>query len=127
MKSDIGTRRFSPAELDQHWERNAPVLVHLPGAPELNLRIDKPAGRLALRAEIPSDVSAPLTGLLNVEVNSVIENGVSFVEIATVGEKLLHDGYAMLMTVADRIQLEGSAPLAALEETLAQWESILAS
>jgi len=127
MSSDRGVRRLSPNDLDEHWDTNTPVIVRLPGAPDLNIRIDKPADRLTLRAEIPPGVSIPVTGLANIKVNSVVDDGAKFIEISTVGENLLHDGYAMLMTVADRIQLDGLAPLKALEETLALWESILAS
>ncbi|HEY5977767.1 MAG TPA: PD-(D/E)XK motif protein [Solirubrobacterales bacterium] len=127
MTSDLGARRLSPSDLDEHWDRNAAVIVHLPGDPELDIRIDKPADRLTLRAEVPAGAPVPVSGLMNVELNSVVEGGVAFVEIATVGKELLHDGYAMLMTVADRIQLDGSPPFEALEETLALWEAILAS
>jgi hypothetical protein len=65
--------------------------------------------------------------LANVNATVVVDDGDHFVEISTIGEELLFDGYSMLMTVADRIQLDGLAPLSALEETIKLWESILAS
>ena len=41
--------------------------------------------------------------------------------------RLVVDGYAMLMAVADRIQLDGFKPLDALDETLRTWASILST
>jgi hypothetical protein len=67
----------------------------------------------------------PTNSLAHVAVETLVDAGDRFVEISTTDARLVVDGYAMLMAVADRIQLDGFDPLTALEETLKTWESIL--
>ena len=76
---------------------------------------------------MPSEVEAPVNALAHVAVEHAVEGGVRYLEISTTDARLVVDGYAMLMAVADRVQLDGLEPLAALEQTLATWQSILAT
>ncbi len=122
-----GGRMMTPAVLMEHWHNGVPVIVPLTGTPELRLWIDSTRRRLTLRAPSSSGTQLPVNTLAHVSVETVIENGVSYVEISTTDKDLVFDGYAMLMAVADRIQLGGAEAVAALEETLATWGAILAA
>lgn len=120
-------RRLTPSALMQHWDSGVPVVIPVAGTPALRLRIDKPQTRLTLRAPLSTPGELPVNTLAHVDIETLVEGGDRFVEISTTDARLVADGYAMLMAVADRIQLDGSEPLAAFEETLRTWESILST
>lgn len=120
-------RRLTPSALMQHWDSGVPVVIPIAGTPALRLRIDKPRARLTLRAPLSDSEELPVNTLAHVAVETIAEGSDRFVEISTTDARLVVDGYAMLMAVADRVQLDGSEPLAALEETLNTWESILST
>jgi hypothetical protein len=69
----------------------------------------------------------PVNTLAHVAVKTLVESGNRFIEISTTDPRLVVDGYAMLMAVADRIQFDGCKPLDALDETLKTWASILST
>lgn len=120
-------RHLSTAVLMQHWGDGVPVAIPLPGNPPLGLRIDQARQRLTLRAPVPSGVEPPPNTLAHVAVEIGIDDGTRYLEISTTDERLVVDGHAMLMAIADRIQLDGVDPRIALEQTLATWQSILAT
>jgi hypothetical protein len=91
------------------------------------IRIDKPSGRLTLRAPIKPGVETPVDNLAHIRTETLIDNGLTYLDISTTDPRLLIDGYAMLMAVADRIQHEAAEPVVALEETLEVWQAILRS
>jgi hypothetical protein len=80
-----------------------------------------------LRAPISSQVELPVNAFAHIVLNAITEAGYQYLEISTTDERLLSDCYAMLMAVADRIQLDGMDPVSALLETLETWESVLAT
>jgi hypothetical protein len=125
--SDPTGRRLTTAALHEHWDNAVPVLLPLPGTPPLRLRIDPPRNRLTLRAAVAPGAVVPTNTLAHVAVETKFDHGVRYVDISTTDPRLVLDGYAMLMAIADRIQVDGLAPLAALEQTLATWQSILAT
>lgn len=118
-------RHLSTQALLEHWNSGVPVLIPLAGDPLLGLRIDAPGGRLTLRTPISADTKSPANPLSHVDVVVLEDEGQRFLEITTTDERLIIDGYAMLSTIADRIQIDGIAPVEALEDTLARWHSIL--
>lgn len=125
--TDAAGRRLTTAALHEHWDNAVPVLLPVAGKPPLRLRIDPPRGRLTLRAPIAPDIEVPTNTLAHVAVATTVDRGVRYVEISTTDARLMLDGYAMLMAIADRMQLDGLAPLVALEQTLVTWHSILAT
>ena len=127
MTAPPDDRHLTTAALYEHWNAGAAIAIPLHGEPELLLRIDAPRQRLTLRAPVSPHVSAPHNDLAHVVVEVVTQSGGRFVEISTTDERLLADGYAMLSAIADRVQLDGVEPLAALHETLATWRVILAT
>lgn len=127
MTESKAGRHLTTAVLFEHWDNGAAVVIPLAGDPELRLRIDPPRERLTLRAPIDAGTELATNDLAHLRVEQSVEDGQRFIEISTTDERLVLDGYGMLTSVADRIQLDGIAPLAALAETLATWRSILAT
>jgi Putative PD-(D/E)XK family member, (DUF4420) len=127
MTSQSTERRISGNVLMEHWDSGVPVVIRLAGTPELTLRVDSSAERLTLRAPVDPSAEIPINTLANVRIEPVVDDGRRWVEISTIGEDLISDGYAMLMMIADRVQLGDAHPLEAFAETLSVWESILAS
>ncbi|MCW3045757.1 MAG: hypothetical protein JWO74_41 [Solirubrobacterales bacterium] len=119
-------RHLTTSVLMEHWDNGVPVLIPIAGTPALRLRIDAPRSQLTLRAPLPRGVEAPVNALAHVTVDTLVEGEVRYVEISTTDARLVIDGYAMLMAVADRVQFDGIDPLEALEQTLATWQAILA-
>ena len=127
MTDTAHERRLTTSALMQHWDSGVPVVIPIAGTPALRLRIDKPRARLTLRAPLSESGGIPVNALAHVAVETLVDGGDRFIEISTTDARLAVDGYAMLMAVADRIQLDGSDPFAALQETLKTWESILST
>jgi hypothetical protein len=120
-------RRIGSHVLMEHWDSGVPVAIRLAGTPDLTLQVDSPVERLTLRAPVDPGAVIPVNRLANVGIEPVVDQGRRYVDISTIGDGLVSDGYAMLMMIADRVQLGGADPLEALKETLLVWESILAS
>lgn len=119
-------RRLGQAALFEHWDSRVRVVVVLAGTPDLRLLIDQPQGRLGLTAPWGPDSNPPVNRMAHVLAEKMVEDGATYLMISVDTDRgTLPDGYAMLMTVADRIQDQGADPLAALEEALTVWSSIL--
>ena len=127
MTTPASGRHLTTAGLMEHWDSGVPVAIPISGTPTLRLRIDPVRSRLTLRAPVNPEVAPPVNTLAHVAVEVRIEGDRRFLEISTTDERLVVDGHAMLMAVADRIQLDGIEPIVALEQTLATWQSILAT
>ena len=126
MTTEAAGRHLTTSALLQHWGSGVPMIIPITGTPALRLRIDPARARLTLRVPLPVGAEAPVNARAHIAVETLIERDVHYVEISTTDERLVVDGYAMLMAVADRVQLDGFDPVAALEQTLATWQSILA-
>jgi hypothetical protein len=119
-------RRLGQAVLFEHWDSRVPVVVVLTRTPDLRLLIDQPLGRLGLSAPWGRDSTPPVNRMAHVRVEKTVEDGATHLMISVDTDRgTLPDSYAMLMAVADRIQGQGADPLAAIEEALAVWGSIL--
>lgn len=125
MTSKSDGRRLAPAALLQHWHNGVPVVIPIAGTPPLSLRIDKPRSHLTLRAPMSASAQLPVNPLAYVSVETLVEGGSLYLEVSTTDARLVVDGYAMLMAIADRIQIDGAEPTAALTETLEIWAAIL--
>lgn len=125
--TEAPSRHLTTSGLLEHWDSGVPVVIPMAGTPALTLRIDAPRHRLTLRAPLQAGVEVPANPLAHVAVGTLVEGGVRYVEVSTTDARLVVDGYAMLMAIADRVQLDGVDPLVALEQTLATWQSILAT
>lgn len=111
----------------EHWAHGVPVAIPIAGTPPLGVLIDPPRSRLALRAPLAPETQVPASTLAHISVSALVDRGTRYLEISTTDDRLVADGYAMLAVVADRIQVDGLEPVAAFEQTLATWRSILAT
>jgi hypothetical protein len=120
-------RQLNAQSLPAHWNSGVPMLIPLEGDPRLFLRVDAPHQRLTLRTPVGPEERVPVDALTHVQIAVVTDAEQRYLEISTIDERLLIDGYTMLSAIADRIQLDGISPVAALEETLAKWHAILSA
>lgn len=120
-------RHLTTAALMEHWDAGVPVAIPISGTPTLRLRIDPASSRLTLRAPLLPGVEPPANTLAHVNATVRVEGQDRFLEISTTDARLVIDGHAMLMAIADRIQIDSTDPVTALQQTLATWEAILAS
>jgi hypothetical protein len=124
MKPDPARRLTTPA-LMQHYDAGVPIAIPIAGDPALHLRINPQAGQLTLRVPVAEIAQLPQEGLAHVSANLATEEGRNYLDISTTDSRLVIDGYTMLMSIADRIQLAGADPLEAFVDTLEVWRSIL--
>lgn len=125
MSTESG-RHLTPQALMTHWNSGVPVLIPVKGEPVVYLRVDAREKRLSLRIPIPAKAEVPPNTLTHIEIVVKEDDGQYFLEITMTDERLLIDGYTMFCSISDRIQLDGAAPIDALEDTLTRWHSILA-
>ncbi len=121
------SRHLDLAALTEHWANGVPVAIPIAGEPELRVLIDPPRARLTLRAPVALETQAPTGAWTHISVSIVVDGGTRYLDISTTDERLIGDGYAMLAAVADRVQIDRLDPVAAFEQTLATWRSILAT
>jgi hypothetical protein len=119
-------RRLTTPTLMQHWDTGVPIDIPIAGDPTLRLRINPQAGELTLRAPAAETAQLPQQDLTNVTAFLITEAGTTYLDISTTDSRIVVDGYGMLMSIADRIQLAGADPLDAFLETLEVWRSIMA-
>lgn len=125
--SASGTERhLSPQGFADYLAADVPVLLPIAGHPAVVIFVDSGRRRIGLRTPIQTNAAAPTSPLENLHLALVNADGVRQLEIASTEPELFADVYPMLCAVADRIQLEGAAPLAALEATLELWGRLLA-
>ncbi len=124
MKPDP-TRRLTTPTLMRHWDTGVLVDIPIAGDPTLRLRINPQTGELTLRAPAAETAQLPQQELTNVTASLITEAGTTYLDISTTDRRIVVDGYSMLMSIADRIQLAGTDPLEAFSETLAVYRSIL--
>ena len=112
---------------ETHVSPGVPALhpVRHAASPEIEFFVDADASRLGLRTIAPPgkvDVTSPLA---TVEVGLRTSGGSKYVEIATRTVALYQQFYALMVDVADRIQLSGRPPAAAVMEALHDWNELL--
>jgi hypothetical protein len=119
-------RHLSPQGFAEYLAADVPVVVPVPGEPAVSIFIDPGRERIGLRSPLEGEAVPPASPLENVHVSVVQAEGVRQLEVSATDPELFVDVYAMLCAIADRIQLEGNAPLDALDATLAVWARLLA-
>ena len=119
-------RHLSPQGLSQYLGADVPVVLPIAGEPPVSIFIDPLRQRIGLRSPLEGDALPLASAWENVHVAIVQADGIRQMEISATDPQLFVDVYAMLCAVADRIQLEKTAPLEALESTIVMWERVLA-
>jgi hypothetical protein len=119
-------RHLSTQGLAEYLAADVPAVLPVTGEPPILLFIDPGHERIGLRVPLQGNVTPAISPLENVHVSVVQTDGLQQLEVSAVEPDLFADAYPMLCAIADRIQLEGIAPLDALDSTLAVWSRLLA-
>lgn len=123
---DLRSGRLTRTTLGELWAAGVPIEVPLGGTPRCALLIDFPNSRLRLRA--PYSVPEPnVERFRNIEFTAYVDGSDDIAEIGVIvtGDDL-HAAHAMLMNIADRVQLENQALHVAVGAEIAQYEALLA-
>ena len=108
-------RHPSTAVFDEYLGCGVPVELPVEGDPHLSLFIDP--DRPAIGIRMPADAAADLaeSGWRNISLRRVYRDGRRQAEIYVDDERLFTEAYPVLLSIADRMQLDGRS----LEDALA--------
>lgn len=128
MSSRLHPRHLSLSGFLEYLDSGVPTRIPFEGSPSVALIVDPGQRRLSLRASIPPDdpTTASPNDRENVTIRQVRENGQSWLDVTLTDPALFATAYPVLCAIADRIQLEGNHPVAAIEETLRHLGRLLA-
>lgn len=124
-------RHISWEKLQGRIATGVPFVHRIPapssGAPAVDIRVAERGDELALH--IPCDLNGELAASPLAEMDMAFADTPTgrVIEIKTRSRALYQDVYNFFVSVSDKIQLDGSDPLAALEETLINWRELLKS
>jgi hypothetical protein len=118
-------RHLSAQGFSDYLTAAVPVVFPVPGDPTVSIFIDPDRQRIGLRTPLTHDPAGLASPLENVHVSTVWLGGHRQLEIAASAPELFGDVYPMLCAIADRIQLGGVDPLAAVDATLEVWSRLL--
>lgn len=120
-------RHTSVENFDRYLSSRLPVLLPVPGTPETRVFIDPLKPELGLRIAVDENGEAPRTGLRNLLSRVVRHEGTWHFEVAVTSSALFRDAYPMLCSMADRVQINGLSPSAALRATLERLSALLST
>jgi hypothetical protein len=120
-------RHTSVENFDRYLSSRLPVLLPVLGTPEAGVFIDPLKPELGLRIAVDENGEIPRTGLRNL-VSRVVHHGDAwYFEVAVTSPALFRDAYPMLCSMADRVQIDGLSPSAALRATLNRLSTLLST
>jgi hypothetical protein len=125
ISNPIDERHVSTEGFDQYLGSRVPVEFRIDGTPESFVFIEPIKPELGLRVAVGVDTEAPETGLSNIIARISTLNGKRFLEVVVTDSALFRDAYPVLCSMADRVQLNGLSPAAALRATLQKMSSLL--
>lgn len=123
----VDKRHVSMGSFDRYLASRVPVVFPVQGSPEAFVFIEPIKPELGLRVEVRADVDAPETRLSNIIARIVVRDGKRFLEVVVTVSALFRDAYPVLCSMADRIQVGGLPPVAALRATLEKMSSLLSA
>ncbi|MGC0417593.1 PD-(D/E)XK motif protein [Embleya sp. AB8] len=126
MSSDQRTRHLSCDALRDHLDNRMPMLIPIEGDPPLYWHLEAGGRRPALRIPVPAGTKAPRLGMQGVRAVCVLDGGDRFLQVFTEQTALLREFHIVCCEIADRIQMEGTAPLVAVQTTVLAWRKLLA-
>lgn len=110
---------------DAFLDPKVPAIHPIPGSPAVSLFVDDGARRLGIRIaqkDIPEALHLPL-----VEIATSLERCGEdiFLEISTTNDELFEPFFAVMINMADLIQIEGYSPSIAVNSTLGLFRDLL--
>lgn len=110
-------------------EDGIPAAQPVSGSPAVVVFVSEGGARIGLRAPIPADAKVPASPLADIDVRTTKTpgepEGALLLEVSTSATRLFAEFYGLLEDLADRIQLRGVPPVAALAETISNWKALL--
>lgn len=122
--TEIRDRHLDIAGFERCLAAGVPVEFPIEGEPRTFVFVDPDRPVIGLR--IPDDGSGPETDLEHVEIRTVFRHEAQWLEILITDTGLFLDGYPLLCSIADRIQLQGMDAGTSIAETLRVLERLLA-
>jgi hypothetical protein len=120
-------RHTSVENFDRYLSSRLPVLLPVPGTPETRVFVDPLKPELGLRITVDENGEAPRTGLRNLLSRVARHEDAWYFEVAVTSSALFRDAYPMLCSMADRVQIDGLSPSAALRATLDRLAALLST
>ncbi len=103
----------------------APSRTLIPGSPDCEIRINEDGQTIALRIPVATDFKpAPLLER-ELLLRKTQNKGEWNLELSTRNPNLFNEFYTFACLVADRVQIDGSEPLRAIDETRNAWTDLL--
>ncbi|MFD7985477.1 PD-(D/E)XK motif protein [Kitasatospora indigofera] len=112
------TRHLDPASFDEYLAASVPIDHVIRGEPRMVLFFDPTRSEIGLRLHAAPQDRAWEKQLENVTVRQVIRQGNRTTEVVVGDRHLFTQGYALLCSIADRVQIERMSLAAALSETV---------
>ncbi|MYS78756.1 PD-(D/E)XK motif protein [Embleya scabrispora] len=126
MSADHRSRHLSCDALRDHLDNRMPMLIPVEGDPPLYWHLEAGGLRPALRIPVPPGTKAPRLGMQGIRAVCVLDGGEQFLHVFIEQTKLLREFHIVCCEIADRIQMEGVAPVAAVQTTVMAWRKLLA-
>jgi hypothetical protein len=118
-------RTMSPATVDLYWQAGLQVTVPLPGTPECRIMFDPSHNCLSLLT--------PLTGkepdvakLRNISFGTAVDGEITWGELRVETADSYQVAFAMVTTIADRLQQEGESLALAVPHAVEAYQNLLA-
>lgn len=124
-RHDIGKRHTSIESFDRFLGSRVPVLLPIRGEPAAFVFIEPVVPELGLRITVEAGTTAPDTGLRHISARTSSRNGLTVLEVVVTAPALFRDAYPVLCSMADRVQIDGLSPSAALRATLDRMSTLL--
>ncbi|MGW9205886.1 PD-(D/E)XK motif protein [Embleya sp. NPDC055664] len=124
--ADGRSRHLGCEALRDHLDNGAPMLIPVEGDPPLYWHLEAGGRRPALRIPVPAGTKAPRLGMQGVRAVCVLDGGEQFLHVYTEQTDLLREFHIVCCEIADRVQLEGTAPVVAVHTTVMAWRKLLA-
>ncbi|MFI6581742.1 PD-(D/E)XK motif protein [Embleya sp. NPDC050493] len=126
MSSDRRSRHLSCDALRDHLDNRMPMLIPVEGDPPLYWHLEAGGLRPALRIPVPPGTKAPRLGTQGIRAVCVLDGGEQFLQVFIEQTKLLREFHIVCCEIADRVQQDGVAPVAAVQTTVMAWRKLLA-
>ncbi|MFI5937861.1 PD-(D/E)XK motif protein [Actinoplanes sp. NPDC051494] len=121
----MDSRHHSTESFERYLGSHVPVDLPIHGTPTTSVFIRPSKPELGVRIEIDPSAYIPDTGLNNIVTRPAVHRGRPHLEVVVVETSLFRAAYPVLCSTADRVQLDGMEPAAALRETLSDLTSLL--
>lgn len=124
---------MSPRNRHLTWENfretllapGVPAVHSVPGQPRVEIFADEGARRVGLRSAAPTGDAVPASPLALVDIAIRRVGSEKMIEVSTGAQHLYKQFYAMLVDLADRIQLQGKAAAPGIADILQDWKTLL--